>query len=305
MRLKRAKAYRKLLHSYKLHFGFREPFQVIVDAEFVQDAAKCKMDILPAITRTLQGEVKPMITQCSMRHLYATKDSQLIDQAKTFERRRCGHHELDEPLSTLECLSSVVDAKDNKTNKHRYIIASQEREVRIQMRQIPGIPILFIDRSVLILEDMSAATVKECHGQERSKFLEGLKTRGTLGSPAKRKRAIDDEANAAEKDVDDSQPDEVKAVKKKHRGPKAPNPLSVKKRTKPTHTSDKPRQAEGEPSGNKSQGQESNGAPDHAESQEAGQKKKRKRTRKVDKGPADGGDAGPADGETLSVGSPG
>jgi len=58
MRGKRAKQYRKLMHQYALTFNFHEPYQVLVDAQFVQDAARFKMDLVGGLERTLQGKVK-------------------------------------------------------------------------------------------------------------------------------------------------------------------------------------------------------------------------------------------------------
>jgi hypothetical protein len=37
----------------------REPYQVLVDAEIVKDASRFKMDLVPALERTLHGKVKP------------------------------------------------------------------------------------------------------------------------------------------------------------------------------------------------------------------------------------------------------
>jgi hypothetical protein len=59
MRGKRSKQYRKLIQQYSIHFGFREPYQVLVDADFVKDTTKCKMDLLAALERTFHGTVKP------------------------------------------------------------------------------------------------------------------------------------------------------------------------------------------------------------------------------------------------------
>jgi U3 small nucleolar RNA-associated protein 23 len=87
-----------------------------------------------------------VITQCSIRHLYASKlepgMSAIIDKAKLFERRRCDHRpeEYPEPLSATECISSVVDPKSSKTNKHRYVVASQQLSVRRAMREVMGVP---------------------------------------------------------------------------------------------------------------------------------------------------------------------
>lgn len=162
-----------------------------------------------------------MITQCSMRHLYAASSepgvSYLIDKAKTYERRRCGHlpSEYPEPLSTQTCLTSVVDPKDNKNNKHRYVVASQDLETRKAMRGILGVPLVYINRSVMIMEPMADASVESREREERGKFREGLK-RGS-GS-LKRER---------EEDIG-----EVGREKKKSksvRGVKGPNPLAVKK----------------------------------------------------------------------------
>lgn len=236
-----------------------------------------------------------------MRHLYATKNGPLIDQAKTFERRRCGHHELDEPLSTLECLSSIVDVKQNNTNKHRYMLASQDRAVRVHMRQIPGIPILFLDRSVLILEDMSDATVKACKGQERSKFLEGLKMRKTLSSLGKRKRGTGEDGDAEDKEGDHAQAEETKPMKKK-KGPKQPNPLSMKKKTTKPPTAEKPKQGESTSSGKEP---EPSAAQEESGNQETGQKKKRKRSRKAGNTPAEGVGVSGRAGEAQQNGSPG
>lgn len=59
MKGRRSKVYRKLMNQFHLNFGFREPYQVIVDAQLVEDCYKFTMDLLPALERTLHGQVKP------------------------------------------------------------------------------------------------------------------------------------------------------------------------------------------------------------------------------------------------------
>jgi U3 small nucleolar RNA-associated protein 23 len=109
MRGKRSKQYRKLMHAYALTFGFRAPYQVLLSSTIIRDAARFKMQLGHMLSNTLHGEIKPMITQCCIRHLYKAvpepgqeRDKEAwIDVAKQAERRRCGHHELEEPLSEL------------------------------------------------------------------------------------------------------------------------------------------------------------------------------------------------------------
>ncbi|CZR50907.1 related to rRNA-processing protein UTP23 [Phialocephala subalpina] len=228
MRGKRAKQYRKLMQQYGLSFGFREPYQVLLDSNIIRDADRFKMDLVGGLERTLHGQVKPMVTQCSMRHLYNAKDepgvSYLIDKAKTYERRRCGHHPEDfpEPLSEKECMSSVVDPKGSKHNKNRYVVASQDLDVRKSMRTVLGVPLVYINRSVMIMEPMASSTADNREKEERGKFRAGLK-RGS-GS-LKRKREDEDEDGDHKENITEDVPKKKKKVK----GPKGPNPLSVKK----------------------------------------------------------------------------
>ncbi|TGZ82773.1 hypothetical protein EX30DRAFT_140590 [Ascodesmis nigricans] len=226
MRGKRSKAYKKLMTQYHHVFGFREPYQVLVDSQMIQEAAKCTMDLAPALERTLRGTVKPMITQCSIRHLYTCdlpNKQQLIETAKTFTRRKCGHHELETPLTETECFDACVNIKGE--NKHRYCVAVQDREVRAKMRDIPGVPMIVINRSVMILEPMTEKSLFKKDSMERKKFREGIVDARVAVHGEKKK-------------------------KKKRKGPSGPNPLSVKKKKpKPTQGQDRSKPAEGEQDG--------------------------------------------------------
>ncbi|KAL9598922.1 MAG: hypothetical protein Q9219_004188 [cf. Caloplaca sp. 3 TL-2023] len=155
------------------------------------------------------------------------------------ERRRCNHHELDDPLSTLDCLSNVIDPKKSATNRNRYCVASQEEEVRRFCRSVKGVPLIYVKRSVMILEPMAESTVGVKEGIEREKFRTGLRAR-----VGKRKRDSEEGRGAENENENEDQTEgiiadgegragEEKATKsKKTRGPKGPNPLSVKKSKK-------------------------------------------------------------------------
>ncbi|PSK60690.1 hypothetical protein B9Z65_840 [Elsinoe australis] len=237
MRGKRSKQYRKLMHQYSLAFNFREPYQVLLDAEIIQDTTRFKMDLPHLLSRTLHGQVKPMITQCCIRHLYLsttedkTEKSAWIETAKGCERRRCGHHELEEPLSAEECMMSVVDPKGSATNKHRYIVACQDSGLRKKLRAIPGVPLVYVQRSVMVMEPIGQKSEEVKEGLEAEKVRAGVKRGKGGGEKRKREGSEDLDEDEADEDVDG----EVKAEepkKKRKRGPKAPNPLSVKKTVK-------------------------------------------------------------------------
>ncbi|KAI5926326.1 Fcf1-domain-containing protein [Camillea tinctor] len=231
-RAKTAKKYKKLMSQYVMGWNFREPYQILLDADFVITATDCKMEMERLLADIVHGQVKLMITQCSMRHLYAHKSASAIELAKTFERRRCGHHpdQYPEPLSTLECLMSVVDPKGQGVNKFKYCGAINDEDVRAALRAIPGVPLVYIRRSVMIMEPMAAATAKVRSREERLKFRAELKT----VEGGKRKR--DDEDDTDEEDGKESstrqasETNKPEKKKKKKKGPKGPNPLSVKKK---------------------------------------------------------------------------
>ncbi|KTW29274.1 hypothetical protein T552_01229 [Pneumocystis carinii B80] len=209
MRQKRLKSYKKWMRIYKIDFGFREPYQTLIDADYLQDSVKYKMDLIKLLERILQGKVKPMITQCCIQKLYETKQQNVISIAKTYERRRCNHK--DNPLLPEDCIYSIVNI--NGKNKHRYIVATQSIQIRAKLRNIPGVPLFYINRSVVILEPSSYSTIKAKQTLEQNKLgLKKEESEKILGT----KRKLDN--------------DDSSLPKKKRKGPKEPNPLSVKKK---------------------------------------------------------------------------
>lgn len=185
------------------------------------------MDFVKGLQQNLQAkEIKPLVTTCTMRKLYGSKGEPGVEDAitlgKTFERRRCGHtpETHAEPLPELECLSSCIDPKGSGKNASHYCLGTNDINIRSYFRGVQGVPLLYISRSVLILEPMAPGSVAQRSRDERAKLrAEILKPGG------KRKRDDDDDEDAQGQRVGG------KFVKKA----KGPNPLSVKKpKKKPT-----------------------------------------------------------------------
>ena len=53
-----------------------------------------------------------------------------------------------------------LDAFAGDSNKHRYVIATQSQTLRVKLRLIPAVPIVHINRAVMILEPPSDVTSK-------------------------------------------------------------------------------------------------------------------------------------------------
>lgn len=128
MRQKRAKAYRKLMALYSMTFGFRQPYQVLIDASFCEHASNSKIELEKQLDAVFQGQAKPstfkgylskmsqaherlmnslVITQCCMVELYKLGPAHqvTVDMAKRFERRKCNHREA---IESDQCVLDVV-----------------------------------------------------------------------------------------------------------------------------------------------------------------------------------------------------
>ena len=197
------------MNVYVHAFKFREPFQTLVDAELILACEKSSFDIVKGLNRTIQAETKPMITQCCMQALYQTNNQLAIEIAKRFERRRCNHQPT-KPEEPAVCIKSIADIDGE--NKHRYIVASQDQKLRSELREVPGVPMVFMNRSVMVMEPLSEASKVFSEKFESKKLTHGLNETGK------------------------EKPQEGPISAKKRKGPKEPNPLSIKKKknTKPT-----------------------------------------------------------------------
>jgi len=120
-----------------------------------------------------------------------------------------------------------VDPKGTEVNSHRYIVAAQEPDIRAMMRSIPGVPLIYITRSVVILEPMAEVSKNTRERAERGKFSEGIKRIAKRKREEQEDTGVDEEVHApVRQDQEDPQ---VRKKRKRTKGPKGPNPLSVKK----------------------------------------------------------------------------
>lgn len=74
--------------------------------------------------------------------------------AKKLEKRRCTHNPA---VTAAECIKEIIGS----ANKNNYCIATQDAELRDAFREIPGIPLIYINKSVLLLEPASIQTMNK------------------------------------------------------------------------------------------------------------------------------------------------
>lgn len=101
-----------------------------------------------------------MVTYCSVTLLQSANKpptqagSAALSLAKPYERRKCNHHKPKE--TDAECISGIMGTSENK---FRLCVATQDKGLRATLRKVPGVPLLFEKRAMLLLEPPSTATV--------------------------------------------------------------------------------------------------------------------------------------------------
>jgi len=158
------------------------------------------------LQETVVGKTRIMTTNCVLNEL-RTLGEDFVGAAlaaKRLEKRRCSHG--GNPVNAAECIKEII----GETNQFNYCVATQDLQLRDYLRRIPGIPLIYINRSVMILEPPSPATTNKV------KEIEYKKTVPTSY-----------ETNIIKNNTDT--PEEVPKAKKR-KGPKQPNPLSCKKK---------------------------------------------------------------------------
>lgn len=178
--------------------------------------------------------------------------------------RYCKHRDAEGvergPLAEGECLVDLLSgqAKGNEVvrNKQHYVLGTAEQgvgeaeakgsgrgtgkgrgelELRERARAIPGVPIVYVKRSVMVLEELSGASEAVRRGDEKQKFKEGL----GLANVRKRKRGQEDDDDNGDMEVEDEvlrellkEEDVQRPTARGFGRAKGPNPLSVKKKHK-------------------------------------------------------------------------
>lgn len=222
----------------------------------------------------------------------------------TLPLRHCSHNEDSEAIDEIECLLSLLSpSADAKKNKEHYILATADplikkndknnqqrkrkrddereeeravrrsRTLRVHARSIPGVPIIYVKRSVMVLEPMSTPSETVRDGVEKGKFRVGLDTELVLGKQTKEGGGEGEKKRPGFKKT------------------KGPNPLSMKKPKKRTGESTMPKKAK--PSADTGGANKEGGTFDAEEDmneEESGMAKTKRRRRHHKSAPREGQD---------------
>jgi U3 small nucleolar RNA-associated protein 23 len=236
-------------------FSFREPYQVLLDAAFLHACHTFHMPLQKFLENTLHGKCRLFVTRCSLAKIMGDWEREqkkagnvgkggevkgrpeFLPPPTEVPLRYCKHNDEETTVEEVDCLIDLLagQPKGNEQvkNKQHFVLATAEPtdaekrkagrgfvDVREAARNVPGVPIVYVKRSVMVLEELSRASLRVKGEVERERLKEGLVGRAVR----KRKRGDEEEEGKEEGEGDAASKGGV--VKKV----KGPNPLSVKKK---------------------------------------------------------------------------
>jgi len=212
MRVKRQKNFRRSLRFYRLAFNMQQPYKVIVDGPFLTNALQEKIHVREHLLKILGGKVTPMVTTCVLNELRSlgNRGAGAASIATDYYRVKCGHTH---NIGAAKCIREQIGS----SNDRKLFVATQDSELGLDLRKIPGVPIIRLNGQVPYLEEPSAASKQNLKVDEEKKLQPSRWELPKLVTLEQQKAL---EAAKAER----------KPAKRK--GPKGPNPLSCLKSKK-------------------------------------------------------------------------
>ena len=140
MKIKKAKIFKKTLNFFKINFGFFEPFHLIIDGNFLSIILEKKLDIKGKLEKILKSTVFLQATNCGVNELSLLGDEfrGVYLQARKLMRIKC---HIDSHIDPKSCIISLIGSK----NDEKYMVATQDEELRKELREIPGVLIILIE----------------------------------------------------------------------------------------------------------------------------------------------------------------
>lgn len=199
MRLLRAKAGRKTLGFYRVAFGLKAPYRVLLDGTFIHHAlSTVKTTIVARLEKMFGKGVGLFVSRAVLAEM---KELGLTD-ALNFCEESC--RKVGKRGGSVE--ESMVELASEK-----FVVASQDPSLKKRLHSIPGVAVVTFSGTVLLLEQPSSVSLRTAAKAER------------------RRARPDDEERTFAKRIRDKERGVVSSRRTKKR-PAGPNPLSCKKK---------------------------------------------------------------------------
>ena len=129
----------KIINFFRLNHDFHDPYQLLLDGNFMTLLLQNGVDIVRKIGNITKGHAKLKVTRCTLRELELLgSDFKLVlEQARLCQIINCNH-----PLENTadQCILSQV----GKNNAQHYIVCSQDLRLRRALREVEKVPIMYV-----------------------------------------------------------------------------------------------------------------------------------------------------------------
>ena len=277
-RLKRQKNHRKHLEFYRMQFQFKRPYKILLDGNFIHHCVKNNINVRDRLETAFSDKsIQPYVPDEVIEELteIGAPCAEALAIASTF-KRAASHGDKKKPRPSPQPTKNIDETQLNPPtndedaaaedttptptaadgilrllghhNRHHYIVATQDVGLRKATYKIPGVPVLYLNIGVSVIEAPSKASKGYQAMAEQKKLAPRKDERRRLQQKQQDdlRRQHDQERVPTGRDAElrlpkrsdvTSNPTKLKK-RKGPRGPKQPNPLSMrkKKRAAPSTT---------------------------------------------------------------------
>lgn len=230
MRVDRAKLIRKYLRFFRLVYSLIPRYKIILDGNFIFAGLKSNIDIYERLGKLLQGsDIKLYVMKSVINELavvgkkaqsaldYAKEKCEIIDDTNI-----SGETPSEKLIGWLSNLSTMTNRTTNfqEDAVRNFFVATQDRELRKDIGNIPGTPIIYFNKVTLVLEPPSEASHR--FGQ----MLESEKVAVTDSETALLKKLSKTSVNVTSSSQQATPAVDLYLERKRKRKASSPNPLS-------------------------------------------------------------------------------
>lgn len=217
MKVNRAKFIRKYLRFFRLVYHINPPYHIILDGNFIFAAMKNRINILDRLQSLLQVDsVHLYVLKSSISELKSIGEKGVT--ALNFATTVCTILDDDRlgGVSSYDMMIRFIGRhnKSEQSQKRRYFVCSQDRELRAYLGGMPGQPLIYLNQVTLVMEPPSAAS------RDQQKLAEDKKVELNESEQSLVARLSSVQSNTIS-----ASPAEIKPERKKRKAIE-PNPLS-------------------------------------------------------------------------------
>ena len=223
---KKDKWIKKTINFYRFVFKFDSPYKVIIDGNFASMALNKKFELKSSLEKLLDEKVILIIPSCIFKEVQSleSKIPGLLRLLSQYKIEQCNHN----PMNPTNCIRDYIGKKNNS----KYFVATQDNFLRVQLRKVPGVPLIFFEQNMLLMDKPSRISIVASERRENLKEDPKQKEKKTLNEKK------DEISNFLLEEFRNSKyykqkQEEFKLNKlmgKIRKKAKGPNPLSVKKK---------------------------------------------------------------------------